>query len=77
MNLITIQTLADGNKIRSFLNYETSDAAVGALYSALASAVANTDIVQVICMVMDDEGRCKKYESWVREPLQEPDGVRT
>jgi len=77
MNLITIQTLADGNKIRSFLNYETKDAAVCALYSALASAVADTNIINVLCMVMDDTGRCKKYESWVREPQEEPDGVRT
>ena len=67
MNLITIQTLKDGTKARSFLNYESLDPAIGALYQTLASSVIDENVNVVLTIVMDDNGNVVKRESWIRE----------
>lgn len=67
MNLITIQTMKDGTKARSFLNYESLDPAIGALYQTLASSVVDDNVNVVLALVMDDNGNISKRESWIRE----------
>ena len=67
MNLITIQTMKDGTKARSFLNYESLDSAIGALYQTLAASVIDDNVNVVLTLVMDDNGNITKRESWIRE----------
>lgn len=67
MNLITIQTMKDGTKARSFLNYESLDPAIGALYQTLAASVIDDNVNVVLALVMDDNGNISKRESWIRE----------
>lgn len=67
MNLITIQTMKDGTKARSFLNYESLDPAIGALYQTLAASVIDDNVNVVLALVMDDNGNILKRESWIRE----------
>lgn len=66
MNLLTIAALKDGTFARSFVNYASSDAALTALYSAIASAVANTDVVSYTAELITDSGRVEKCERYTR-----------
>lgn len=74
MNLLTIATLKDGTFARSFVNYASSDAALTALYSAIASAVANTDVVSYIAELITDSGRVEKCERYTRPTEQKKEG---
>lgn len=64
MNLLVIQHLADGTTARSFLNYPTKSAAVSAMYSTLASASANENMMKCICSLIDDNGMMDRVEDW-------------
>lgn len=66
MNLLTIATLKDGTIARAFVNYASSNAALTALYSAIASATANTDVVSYIAELITDSGRVEKCERYTR-----------
>lgn len=59
--------MKDGTKARSFLNYESLDPAIGALYQTLASSVVDDNVNVVLALVMDDNGNISKRESWIRE----------
>lgn len=62
MNLLTIKTMVDGTIIRSFLNYDTENEALGAFYSELSYTVASPDIRGVVVELITDDGHVKKCE---------------
>lgn len=73
-NLITIQTLNDGTMARSMLTYETYNDALSALYSTMASAMANTNLIKCICVLMSDIGMIEKQDIFERpqdNPVEE------
>lgn len=73
-NLITIQKLKDGTTARSMLTYETFDEALSALYSTMASATANHNVIEGTCLLMTDMGMIDKQEIYERpqdNPVEE------
>lgn len=58
--------MSDGTVARSMLNYNTMTEALGALYYTLSSSISNEAVGSVLTMIIDDEGKCKKYETWDR-----------
>lgn len=68
MNLLTIQKLNDGSIARSFLYYETEELALSALYFTMSSSLADANVNDVICILINDYGRQVKFEQWTREP---------
>lgn len=66
MNLLTISTLKDGTIARKFVNYASSDAALGALYLEISSAVANANVVSYIAELITDSGRVERCERYTR-----------
>lgn len=68
MFLLTIQKFNNGNPTAtSILGYENLESVTGAMFSTLASSVANTDIEFVCCMIINEYGNTLKHESWARE----------
>lgn len=66
MNLLTIQTLTDNTIVRSFVNYPTIAEATSALYSTMASACINDNVVSSICELIGDNGTICQQEIWNR-----------
>lgn len=66
MNLLTIEELKDGTFARSFLNYASGDAALTALYSSMASAVANVNVKKCVVELITDDGRVEKCERYIK-----------
>lgn len=66
MNLIIIQGLTDGTIARTLNNYETEDSALAAMYYELWSAVSNTALAGLTCVILSDEGVVVKRETWAR-----------
>lgn len=65
-NLITIQTLNDGTTPRSMLAYETYNDALSALYSTMASATANINLIKCVCTLLSDTGMLDKQDIFER-----------
>lgn len=63
MNLITIQTV-NGEYARSMLAYDTQEQALSALYSTMASSIANPNLSKAVCELVDDDGRISKCERY-------------
>ena len=72
MNLITLQTLKTGVVARNLLSYGTNDAALSALYQSMRASIADTNVANVTCILMTDEGYIQKCERWAREIISEP-----
>ena len=73
MNLLTIKTMSDGQKIRSFLNYPSYNDALCAFYNELAYATASEDIVGVMVELIDDEGHVRKCEKYNKPVVHIPE----
>lgn len=52
---------------KSIFGYESVDSAKAALYSTMASSIANENVSTAICDILDNDGLIIKYEKWVRE----------
>ncbi len=73
-NLITIQTLNDGTMPRSMMAYETYNDALSALYSTMASATANPNVIKCMCTLLSDIGMIDKQDIFERpqdNPVEE------
>lgn len=66
MNVITIQKLNDGSYARSMLAYDTNDLAASAMYSTMASALVNENVVSIVCNLMGDNGVICQTEQWAK-----------
>lgn len=66
MNLLTIAKLNDETYARQLLNYPTYDEALTALYTSLASAIANKNVSSYTAELITDEGRVAKCERYVK-----------
>ena len=64
MNLLTIQTLTDNTVVRSFVNYPTVAEATSALYTTIASACVNENVVSSMCELIGDNGTICQQEVW-------------
>ena len=65
--VLTIQRFMNENsEAKSIFSYNTEDEAKAVLFSTMASSMANENIKQVICMVLNDVGATTKYERWER-----------
>lgn len=69
MNLLTIQAV-NGEKIRSFLNYPNSNDALSAFHYTMSSAIANAEVSEVVCALINDKGKVCKLDSYIR-PVEE------
>lgn len=70
MNLITIQTV-DGTVARSMLGYDTYEDALSALYSTMASSIANPNLSRAVCLLMSDDGhvdKCERFSRTIAKP---------
>jgi len=67
MNLISLMTLVDDTVARQLLAYHTTEEATSAMYSTMASAVANDKCKIAVCVLMDDTGVVCKTEKWFRQ----------
>lgn len=65
MNLITIQTV-DGTVARSIGGYDKQEDALSALYSTMASSIANPNLSRAVCLIMSDDGHVDKCEKFSR-----------
>lgn len=66
MNLLTIAKHNDDTYARRLLNYPTYDEALAALYTSLASAIANENVSSYTAELITDEGRVIKCERYVK-----------
>ena len=65
--VLTIQRFMDDSaEARSLFGYNTENEAKAVLFSTMASSMANENIKQVICMVLNEVGATTKYERWNR-----------
>lgn len=71
MNLLTIQTLVDGTVVRSFVNYETTEQALSALYTIMASGVVNENVLISLCELIGDNGTVCQLEVYDKTPQPE------
>lgn len=70
MNLITIQTV-DGTVARSIGGYDKQEDALSALYSTMASSIANPNLSRAVCLIMSDDGhvdKCEKFSRTIANP---------
>ena len=75
MNLLTIQSLKNGTKAREFLAYGTRDEALSALYYKLWASIGDTNVINVICELITDDGNVLKRETYTR--ITPPEIVET
>lgn len=66
MNLLTIQSFKDGTKARSFLSYASRDEALAELYNTMSASVSDTNVVNVICEILGDDGSVIRKETYTR-----------
>ena len=67
--MVLIQAFEDGSPTaKALFEYETMDAAKSALFSTMASSMANENIKSVLCEIINDRGGVLKYEIWERNP---------
>ena len=64
MNLITIKTLKDKSVVRNLLNYPSEDAATAAMYYELWYATSDENIVNLVCVIMNDAGGIIKRDEY-------------
>lgn len=65
--VLTIQRFMDESaEARTLFGYNTEDEAKAVLFSTMASSMANQNMKQVICMVLNEIGATTKYERWGR-----------
>lgn len=73
--VLTIQRFMDGSaEARSIFSYNTEDDARAVFFSTMASSIANQNMKQVICMILNDVGSTTKYERWERS-LEESEPI--
>ena len=66
MNLLTIQSMRDGTRVREFVSYPTRDDALAALYYKMWTSVSDSDLVNVICELVGDDGVVSRRETYTR-----------
>lgn len=59
---------------KALFDYPDMDAAKAALFSTMASSMANDNIKTVVCEIINDRGSVLKYEYWER-PTEDPEGL--
>lgn len=65
--IVLIQKFMDGSpSAKALFEYDSKDTATSALFSTMASSMANNNIKSVLCMIIDDNGWTIKYEKWDR-----------
>ena len=70
--VIIIQKFKDGSPTaKSLFDYATKDQAFSVLYSTMASSMANDNISDVICMILNENGGSIKYERWINEEIND------
>lgn len=71
--MILIQTFEDETPTaKALFDYPDMDAAKAALFSTMASSMANDNIKTVVCEIINDRGGVLKHERWEREPEEAP-----
>lgn len=45
----------------------TFDDALMVLHQAMASAIANGNVLSIVCEIMDDDGNIRKRDDWERQ----------
>lgn len=66
MNKLIITLHKDGTYTRQLLNYPSYDEALSAMYTDIASAIANEGVTSCMCELITDSGRVVKCERWER-----------
>ena len=70
--IVLIQTFEDATPTaKALFEYETMDAAKSALFSTMASSMANENIASVMCEIINEAGGVLKHERWERNPVTE------
>ena len=72
MNLISIQTLNDGQIVRSLLAYEDYASAASALYYTISSNIVDTSVKSIVCVLLNDKGYIEKQETYIKQDTPEP-----
>ena len=72
MNLISIQTLNDGQVVRSLLAYEDYASAASALYYTMSSNITDTSVKSIVCVLLNDKGYIEKQETYIKQDTPEP-----
>lgn len=72
MNLISIQTLNDGQVVRSLLAYEDYASAASALYYTMSSNIVDTSVKSIVCVLLNDKGYIEKQETYIKQDTPEP-----
>lgn len=70
--MIIIQKFLDETPtVKALYEYNTLDEAKSALYSTMASSMANDNIKSVLCEIINDIGGVVKHERWERNLVTE------
>lgn len=72
MSILVISTLRNGERTREFFTYDTYDDAIAAFYHSLWVAVSKSNLVNVICEIIGDDGNVNKRETFTRIFPEEP-----
>lgn len=71
--MVLIQTFVDGSATaKALFDYPDIDSAKAALFSTMASSMANANIASVMCEIINEAGGVLKHERWEREPEEAP-----
>lgn len=71
--MIIIQKFLDETPtVKALYEYNTLDEAKSALYSTMASSMANDNIKSVLCEIINDIGGVVKTEMWERPVIGNP-----
>ena len=67
--MLLIQTFEDETPAaKALFDYPDMDAAKAALFSTMASSMANENIKTVMCEIINEAGSVLKHERWERNP---------
>lgn len=73
--MVLIQTFRDATPTaKALFDYADMDSAKAALFSTMASSMANENIASVMCEIINDRGGVLKHEIWER-PTEDPEGL--
>lgn len=67
MNVLLIRTTKDGERVRTFTPYSSLDSALTNFYDGMRKAVADSNIIKAVSLVIADEGSVIKCERWTEE----------
>ena len=67
--LISIQYVNDGTNPCSIFAYDSREGALGAYHSTLASNYNNPNLIQFLCMVIDENGMVIRQEYYKEESI--------